>query len=819
MTMKMLPSLSARTSVLSWRRRLLASVLSPLLAIGSLLAPVHAQTSAVPSLISYQGKVTNANGTLVGASPSPVNRKVTFRIWSHQSNSTINDLVYSEEQTVTISDGEFSVLIGQGTTVTGTPLGYSETAKGPNGATFNVGSTGIFGGATRYLGVTIDDGNAGTADPEISPRQQLVSSAYAFRAKYAEALGSNGASSLVAADNGFIGIGAANPAAKLDVAGNIRAGGVANASFVLANADNNAVGTVGTASSVGSLSTDAAINDVVVRASAGKLLLQSGVGASGITIDTSNRVGIGTSAPNAALDVNGALMLKGALTGSSGRPTVGASRVAGEIGGYSSTSPFQDDGFLRLSAGGGTTASAKSFIDLTGFSNVTDMDKTLVFGTAGAERLRISNSGALLLKGGLTNANLRPAVGSTRITSEIHGYSSGGVSFDDGFLRLSAGGGTNGNTKSFIDLTGFATTADMDKNLVFGTAGTERMRIDGSGNVGIGTNSPGGTRLYVSSPTATAGISQSAVFLATGIGSGTNASHIHYGPLGDIYWRSASTGGKVVLQDSGGNVQIGSGSDTVAKLIVHGGPVTSGLFGPYINSGGYAGAVSHGGHQISIYASHSTWTGGTVIVTSDERTKRVLSRSDAVADLATLRGIEITNFKYKDAIAHGDAVHKKVIAQQVERVFPQAISLQTESVPDIYTKAVYRDGWIQLANELKPGERVRLIDDKADGVYEVLEAKPDGFRTAFVPATDTIFVFGRQVKDFRTVDYDAISMLNVSATQELARENDALKRRVAELEAKDRARDVKIAAIEKLLSASSTVMAQPAKPATANGQE
>jgi chaperonin cofactor prefoldin len=75
------------------------------------------------------------------------------------------------------------------------------------------------------------------------------------------------------------------------------------------------------------------------------------------------------------------------------------------------------------------------------------------------------------------------------------------------------------------------------------------------------------------------------------------------------------------------------------------------------------------------------------------------------------------------------------------------------------------------------------------------------------------------VSDFRIVDYDAIAMLNVSATQELARENEALKKRVAELEAKDRARDAKLAAIEKLLTSASTVMAQPAKPATANGQE
>lgn len=38
-----------------------------------------------------------------------------------------------------------------------------------------------------------------------------------------------------------------------------------------------------------------------------------------------------------------------------------------------------------------------------------------------------------------------------------------------------------------------------------------------------------------------------------------------------------------------------------------------------------------------------------------------------------------------------------------------------------------------------------------------------------------MFVYGRQVEDFRTVDYDAIAMLNVSATQQIKKELDAVK--------------------------------------------
>jgi hypothetical protein len=65
---------------------------------------------------------------------------------------------------------------------------------------------------------------------------------------------------------------------------------------------------------------------------------------------------------------------------------------------------------------------------------------------------------------------------------------------------------------------------------------------------------------------------------------------------------------------------------------------------------------------------------------------------------------------------------------------------------------------------------VRLIGKATQGVHEVLEVAAGRFRTAFKADADTVFVYGREVKDFRTVDYEAIAMLNVSATQELHRQ-------------------------------------------------
>lgn len=112
----------------------------------------------------------------------------------------------------------------------------------------------------------------------------------------------------------------------------------------------------------------------------------------------------------------------------------------------------------------------------------------------GFTKLQIAGGG-LSLNSGLTNASARPGVANGNIP-EIRAISNTDTYADDGFLRLGAGGGTNASTKSYIELSGFSQLADMSQNIVLGTRGTERMRIDFLGNVGIGTSNPE-TRLQV----------------------------------------------------------------------------------------------------------------------------------------------------------------------------------------------------------------------------------------------------------------------------------------------------------------------------------
>jgi hypothetical protein len=329
------------------------------------------------------------------------------------------------------------------------------------------------------------------------------------------------------------------------------------------------------------------------------------------------------------------------------------------------------------------------------------------------------------------------------------------------------------------------------------------LRWSNTGKVGIGTTDPQTAldirsndsdcgMLRVRNTGATAGEASIGFFdtkdqtaadgaWASGVGG--------WGKTGDfVIGTAGGAGGVKLLIDKSGNVGIGTDTPGKGKLEINGtasGKKPGFTFKKWLSIDG----LHTGGDEnqaLSIYASGDIGVSA-VFAFSDERIKQIQGRSDSSADLQTLLGIEVTDFHYKDVIARGNAPHKKAIAQQVEKVFPEAVTKSTDVVPDIYQKARIENGWVVLTTDLKKGDRVRLIGEKQEGVYEVLETAAGKFRTGFAPDGDQVFVFGREVNDYRSVDYDAIAMLNVSATQQLKKEKDeevkALGAEIAELKA------------------------------------
>lgn len=183
----------------------LQKLLRVAIALGTIILIATSVYADVPSLISYQGRLTDLDGNPIDSAVS-----VTFSVYSDASGGSP---LWSETHPAVVpSDGLFNVLLGSVSPIT----------------------SSLFDGSTRYLAMQLGAG------PESTPRIPMVSVSYAFRAINADtaayALASPGSGSSsgwvddganvrleTLADN--VGIGTNSPSEKLDVEGNVRVGG------------------------------------------------------------------------------------------------------------------------------------------------------------------------------------------------------------------------------------------------------------------------------------------------------------------------------------------------------------------------------------------------------------------------------------------------------------------------------------------------------------------------------------------------------------------------------------------------------------------
>lgn len=254
-----------------------------------------------------------------------------------------------------------------------------------------------------------------------------------------------------------------------------------------------------------------------------------------------------------------------------------------------------------------------------------------------------------------------------------------------------------------------------------------------------------------------------------------------------LYIDNSNTSSPLIYGDFGtnvltvnGNLGVGTTNPTQAKLVVNGSQAQTFASYGYLNRTHPTGTIN-GNTSSSDYSIYATdrIAAPEFNAFSDARIKNIKGPTNNAEDLQTLMGIKITNYTLKDSIGKGSKPFKKVIAQQVEEVYPMAVSQMTDVIPDIYKKAVIKSGTIALANTLKAGDKVKLIFESGAEMAVVTAATATSF-TVDKKQTGNVFVFGREVNDFRSVDYEAISMLNVSATQELAKQLQQQKELVAQ---------------------------------------
>jgi len=720
---------------------------------------LSAQT--VPEFLNYQGTVTDSVGLGLG-DDAPLNRKVLFRVYDA---ATAGGLIWTEEQTVTISKGEFSVLLGQG-------IQFLSESHASLLTVFGEGAT------DRYLEITVDNGDdtLNASDLPIAPRQRITSTAYSFRAGTADAIASGSSLQLNTTDSGLGYFDAGRTFGGFNMSGP-----------VLYGAGGGALG-----AKTGATETSA------------------------LRWDSAGNVGIGTNSPLASkkLNVVGDSYFNGKVEIGSASQQNPVKIVSAAATALTIESPAAGGYGLRHTTGP-TLASFDTWVGGTQVNLESNRELNLL----AAYSLSLSTNGSSRI---VVDSTGNVGIGTNPTSSKL--AVSGGYSSLNG-LRVSGIDTANTIYQATGDLG--INTAQSSQSVKIGSNTSGTVLTVGSSNVGIGADPDANNRLLLRKTVGSSDAVAQQHSLQLEIRSGTGSAGkraLAIGVLDDgkgmIQAKEANVGyNSLLLNPVGGSVGIGTSNPTKGSLQIDGSLGTNSFFGGYavlIQSGeiitSTVNNVTFGG--ASLYCS-SVAIASAFYAVSDERIKDITGVSDGTSDLSTLMEIEVTDYTFKDKVGKGSTEYKKVIAQQVESVYPQAVIQTTDTIPDIYEKADAQGDWVQLATDLEVGERVRLITEKEDAVYEVLEVEENRFRTALVTEGDSVFVFGREVDDFRNVDYEALAMLNISATQELARtlvpqstdltalqaENRQLKARLAALEAKDAARDARLAAIEALLSA------------------
>lgn len=683
---------------------------------------VWAQTFSVKGVLRDPGGRTVDDGTF----------KMEFRLYEAETGGT---KVWSEIQAdVPVQHGVFSAELG-----VVQPL------------------AGVSFLNPLFLGIAVE------GHPEMAPRIKILPGPYSMAV-----LGVHNRFP----STGNVGVATTSPTEPLEVAGNLKLsnGGVLifpdNSS--LASADLG--GTASSAASPGNLlltADDDATGDGAVQLRTGS--------ATQVTITAAGDVGIGTATPASKLSVAGNADFTGPLGIGTSAPAnplsvAGDADISGNLAiGTTTTLGAQTPGAdLALAGMGSMIELGRGVADKNvsagqiGFRVHSDALDVVGAGSAQARRLKFWAEQGAAFTGPLAVAN-----------GAIPGAGVG----------LNVGGGVNSYFDSPGIVGGSMTIDGTNRRVGIGTATPANPlsvagNADISGNLGIGTATPN-VNLAIAGVGAT-------IELGAGVADKeANAGRIgyrRYTDALDIVGGGTNQARRITFwAEQGstfhGRVGIGTYSPRAALHVAYGITNNVGAYA-YLNSSQPTGMFNG-----SINNPYAIWSEGYVAATefnafSDVRIKKVIGTSDSQQDLETLQALEVTDYTYIDVVAKGTETQKKLIAQQVQEVYPRAVSQSAEFIPSVYQMSAsteFANGLLRIFTEKEHGfaaaDTVRLIFDEGYEervVRQVVDAHT--FAVDCEEAVERVFVWGKKVDDFLTVDYEAIAMLNVSATQELARQ-------------------------------------------------
>jgi hypothetical protein len=378
-------------------------------------------------------------------------------------------------------------------------------------------------------------------------------------------------------------------------------------------------------------------------------------------------------------------------------------------------------------------------------------------------------TGAITLTGYLLGSGANAITASATIPgTAITGNIAGNAANVTGTVAV-ANGGTGAITLTGY-LLGSGASAITASTTIPGTAITGNISGNAANVTGTVSVANGGTGLTAVTP--------------GGIVFGSTASALA-SKSGNLFWNNSTN-------------RLGLNTNTPTAILDVEGTVSLSFGNPYgfLNTGGAGNFPSGNGTGSSQFGivSAGRIASPEFDAVSDARIKIVIGPSDTASDLETLTRLKITNYSYVDVIEKGSQQKKGVIAQEVEKVYPEAVRITSSFIPNVYVMSEttrYNTARQELtvtipkAHGFAVGDIVRIIIADSGNVDKPVAAVL-GDNTFVLSGVETasseVFVFGKKVDDFRVVDYDQLFSMNIGATQQLAAENKELKARIAALE-------------------------------------
>jgi hypothetical protein len=232
-------------------------------------------------------------------------------------------------------------------------------------------------------------------------------------------------------------------------------------------------------------------------------------------------------------------------------------------------------------------------------------------------------------------------------------------------------------------------------------------------------------------------------------------------------------GGSLNLQTQGGNVGIGT-TAAAAKLHVAGGNMKidgshyiefgAGVAGKETAAGKMGYATFTPNPMLDIVGANPTGSNTRYVkvwdalyidqwavspsfqTSSDARIKKITDRPVGETSLESIRRLQVTDFRFVDTKGQRQTPRRGFIAQEIEKVLPNAVTQSTDFVPDIYAPAItseYEASEKTLTIELKDPHGLNL-DDIVRLNLEPLRTFPGDFSLAGVTFHGESILFTRR---------------------------------------------------------------------------